>query len=193
MNQRGRKWSIGLGFAVCASLSMTAAAAASVGSGLNWLAVSQESSGLWGTSQGTPFRDAAASVTTLKILGVGSSTIDLGIQALHATPTSSTDYLARGILANAIVNPGIDSTGSTALVARQNADGGWGYNTRYPSNVLETSLALEALKRAGYTNNTVVGAGLGWLVARQNADKGWLFAAGDTSRVFYTAHALTAF
>jgi len=180
---------------LCVASPAASAEHAALGRGILWLIANQDASGLWGTAKNTPFRDATVVVTAVStvIPGCFSSSISDALGAINSTPTTSVDYLARQILANASANSGIDLAGlANNLAGRQNTDGGWAYSKRYASNLLETALALQALKSAAYANTTVLGAGVSYLTSQQNADHGWAFTAGDTSRVFYTAQALTA-
>lgn len=55
--------------------------------------------------------------------------------------------------------------GAAWLLARQNADGGWGDTVRSRSNLPTTSLALAALTLAGRESEPAVARGRGWLDA----------------------------
>lgn len=117
--------------------------------GIAWLEANQDASGLWGTDKETPFRDATAAVEILCKLDGDSLVISNGLSAIAHTRISSNDYLARKIIAIAsrresVVFP----TYVGDLPSTQNDNGGWGYNKGYGSNVLETALALKALKTA---------------------------------------------
>ncbi len=159
--------------------------------GINWLVVNQDPSGLWGTDKQTPFRDATVVVDILSTLSADSATVGAGLSAINSTLTNSTDYLARKIIAIASCNDGNVYSGTTdSLANMQNEDGGWGYQVAYGSNVLETALALRALKTASYSNMTVLGSGVSYLTSEQNPDSGWTFVAGDSSQVFYAAHVI---
>lgn len=170
---------------LCLAAFAPPAAASGVTAGIAWLAAHQDASGLWGSVQGTPFRDATVAVVALSAAGADSSGVSVALAAINETPATSTDYLARRMLANTFGDAAV-------LSARQNSDGGWGYGSRYASNLLETALAVLALKSAAHADTVTLGAGVRHLTERQNADHGWAFTAGDTSRVFYTAHVLLA-
>ncbi len=158
-----------------------------------WLAAHQDASGLWGTAEGTPLRDATTAIAALKSVGADSAGIAAAVTAINGTLLTSTDYLARRMVANSHAASAVDfGQLATDLWARQAADGGWGYGPRYGSNLLETALAVEALKSAAHADTAMLGAGVRHLTGHQNADHGWAFTAGDTSRVFYTAHVLLA-
>ena len=168
-----------------------AAQATPVTDGVNWLVSNQDPSGLWGTAKGTPFRDAAVVLSVLGILEADSAVIDNGLSAINSQSTTSTDYLARRIIAIASSGDEFPSSGVVENLANmQNEDGGWGYQKGYGSNVLETALALRALKSASYSNMTKLGTGVNFLKSQANADSAWAFVASDSSRVFYTAHVI---
>jgi hypothetical protein len=164
-----------------------------INSGVSWLVANQDASGLWGVAKKTPFRDATVVVDVLSALNADSVVINKGLGAINSIATSSSDYLARKIMATVSASGGsapsylIDS-----LANMQNPDGGWGYQKGYGSNNLETALALRSLKAAQYTNMSKLGQGVGYLTSHQNADSGWSFVAGDSSRVYYTAQAVIA-
>ncbi|MCX5753123.1 MAG: T9SS type A sorting domain-containing protein [Candidatus Krumholzibacteria bacterium] len=177
---------IAFGGSLCAQES-------AITSGANWLVANQDPSGLWGVAKKTPFRDATMVVSVLGALEADSATIDNGLSAINLIMTHSTDYLARKIMAIASCSDENVPAGLVdSLANMQNVDGGWGYQKGYGSNVLETALALRALKNASYSNMTKLGIGADYLISQQNADYGWSFVGGDSSRVFYAAHAIVA-
>jgi hypothetical protein len=184
--------SVLLGRAAMVSDDVRAQEAAITG-GIAWLVGNQDASGLWGTDKNTPFRDATAVLEVLCPLNADSATVDDGLSAVYSSSCTSADYLARKIIALASCSDGVVPSGfAESLAAMQNGDGGWGYGKGYGSNVLETALALRALKSASYSNMGQLGAGVSYLTSQQNADSGWTFVAADTSHVFYTAHTTIA-
>jgi hypothetical protein len=94
----------------------------------------------------------------------------LSTLALDAEP-SATDLLARKIIAK-------QQTGASPLaeleqlLTLQNRDGGFGAIAGYPSNVLDTSVALEALADISPKSDGASKA-LGWLTGQQKADGHW--------------------
>jgi hypothetical protein len=158
---------------------------------VDWLVVNQDPSGLWGTDKTTPFRDATMVAVALSDVGYSGATIDDGIQAINSTPTSTTDYLARKIVALVFVNESdIDQGLLDSLADLQNADGGWGFARGYGSSVFETGLALVALGNAQYSGSSALSSGMSYLQSSQNPDGGWPVVDGDTSRVYYTGYAM---
>jgi len=125
---------------------------------------------------------------TLASLGADSTGVVAVLRAINSVLPTSTDYIGRRILANGSSGFGQDVMEiASALAGGQNGDGGWGYSRFYQSDVLETALAVRALKRAGSTDTTALRLGVNYLISHQNVDHSWAFTAGDTSRVVYTA------
>jgi hypothetical protein len=191
-------------FAVIATSTAKADIGQMIQDGIDYLEANQDESGLWGTDKETPYRDSKVIVDVLARLAanhtVDPEILDAGYQAVYYVSTSSTDYLARKIIASASVNDGVVYPNLIdSLVNMQNSDGGWGYQKYYGSNTLETSLAIKALVAASYEDpepSVLTPAGT-FLVETQNndpinGDYGWAFVGEGDSRVLFTAHAVTA-
>jgi hypothetical protein len=168
--------------------------------GIDYLEANQDESGFWGMDKKTPYRDASAIVDVLGGLA-GEYTVDpdkvgSGFQAVYYMSTSSTDYLARKIMAAASVNEGVVNPALLdSLADMQNEDGGWGYQKYYGSNILETALAIKALVAGSYEDPepSVFAPASNYLVTNQNSPEcGWGFVPGDGNQVFFTAHAVIA-
>ncbi|MFH2055419.1 MAG: prenyltransferase/squalene oxidase repeat-containing protein, partial [bacterium] len=160
-------------------------------SGTAYLEANQAPSGLWGEENQSPYRDATVVVEILSRLGGDSAVVAIGSNAVYGTRTSSVDYLARKIMVAAAVNDGyVSPTLLDSLAAMQSKHGGWGYRAGYASNVLETALAIRALKSSPDGCIVCLGAGVSFLLSSQNPDGGWSFFEGDSSSVFFTAHAI---
>lgn len=78
----------------------------------------------------------------------------------------------------------------TALLQRQNADGGFGGATGYRSNALDTALALRAFKASGASQSTAIANAVAWLQANQASNGS--FVIGDPDSVYSSAEALQA-
>jgi alpha-tubulin suppressor-like RCC1 family protein len=137
--------------------------------GLAWLDAQSGTGGALVTDVQFPRQRQSEVLTTYHQLGQ-SLPGALSHLALDAKPTA-TDLLARKIAA-------MRQTGASplteleALLALQNRDGGFGAIAGYPSNVLDTSVALEALAEVSPRSDAASKA-LGWLAAQQNADGHW--------------------
>ncbi len=164
-----------------------------IADGITFLELQQDASGLWNVGGDTEFRDAAAALRVLALLEGDTAVINAGATAINAEEVKSSDYLARQIMGlNGLVNQNDIDNLIEELLARQNADGGWGYRTGYASNVLETALGLQALATVGSENTSALSGAVGYLLANQNVDGGFSFMSGDSSRVYYTALAAIA-
>ncbi|MEK9149306.1 MAG: CARDB domain-containing protein [Candidatus Desantisbacteria bacterium] len=97
-----------------------------------------------------------------------------------------TDYLARKIVV--LAGAGSETTGFlSTLTTYQNSDGGFGGYKDWTSGILDTSLALSALKSANYSESTVIEPGLWYLVSNQNPDGGWGLTEEAGSNVYLTS------
>ena len=57
-------------------------------------------------------------------------------------------------------------------------------DVRSTSMIIDTALALSALKSVNYSNQTTISNAILYLVTNQNTDGGWGFYAGDESNIF---------
>jgi flagellar hook assembly protein FlgD/Tol biopolymer transport system component len=140
--------------------------------GVQWLMAAQQADGSWQDLSQTRERDTAQVVPALKNFGPAQQHYQAGLAWLSTVSSGNLDYLARKI--EALATAGQD-TGPLVqdLLARRNADGGWGSDAKYPSTNADTALALKALSTAGYTGQSVIAKAVELLKTRQNADGGW--------------------
>lgn len=163
---------------------------ANMATALSWLKAHQRSEGYWQDNEGTRLRDTTVA---LAALARQSGTQVEQTQArswLSGQALQNTDYLARRSLA--LDGVGLEKD-TQDLLARQNADAGWGVAAGYQSNPIDTAWAILSLTR----NNTASGAAartraLGYLVQNQNSDGGWGSSSGAASRTYATTLALQA-
>ncbi len=87
---------------------------------------------------------------------------------------------SRRVIANAEI---------AALLARQGLDGGWGFDSGYLSDALDTAIALQALAAANVSAPAAAN-GLTYLSQKALADGGW--GVADTSSIYVTANVLLA-
>lgn len=167
---------------------------ASLPDALAWLRSRQGSDGSWQDKPETSTRDTAVAASVLTEL---DSLFVRGAEAadwLQLEVPPSSDYAARALAALGRLQPNTSNSALTsALLARQNSDGGWGAGARYGSDPIDTAMAIEALRSSGLSSShpALVRAG-NWLVDAQNTDGGWGAAAGGASRIAPTTAALAA-
>lgn len=172
--------------------NITFAQQASINNGLSWLLNNQDPAGLWGDPIRTPFRDTCTVIDTLSYLKASNNTsYNNGIQWILNSDAANIDSLSRRILSLS-VSGNASQSDIDILISFQNKNGGWGLNYGQLSDVLDTSLALQALKSANYTDSNTISTALGYLISTQNTDGGYGFYAGDDSNVYMTAMVVNA-
>jgi alpha-tubulin suppressor-like RCC1 family protein len=138
--------------------------------GLAWLDAQSGASGALVANVPFPRQSHAEVLTTYHQLGQ-SLPGTLRNLALDAQPVA-TDLLARKITTMRQTGASPAAVELEQLLALQNRDGGFGAIAGYPSNVLDTAVALEALAEVS-PQSEAAGKALGWLVAQQKADGHW--------------------
>lgn len=157
--------------------------------GLSWLNSSQTTTGYWPEVSTTEYLSTAAALDAIYALEPSSPTYAAAFQWMSGQVVSPTDYLSRRIIV--LKRAGMDvSSELEGLLLYRNHDSGWGGETFYLSDILDTSLALQALKAANYTDYSVPFQAVNYLTSNQNTDGGWGFAPTDSSNVFVTAAVL---
>lgn len=79
------------------------------------------------------------------------------------------------------------------LRARQNADGGWGYHEREPSNAFATGQTLYALRTLGASDgDALVARGTMWLVEHQGDDGGWSHGGSGKAEAMWAVFGLVS-
>ena len=131
-----------------------------------WLEQAQDlESGFWGPD---PVRDTAAVLQTVQLFPDSGIDVSAAQEYLSAQQPVSSDYLARKIMALAGDAHGVEQD-VAGLLLRQNSDGGFGFLDGYPSSVIDSILALDALVLAGVDDDAVIGSALGYLTALQHS------------------------
>ncbi len=158
---------------------------ADVAGGVNWLATQQDSNGSY-TNAATLVDPAQSTAQTLLTFQSLSEMSKPGIPAatsfLDTQASNNSRYLARTIEFHA--RAGSDVTALiTSLLTYQNVDGGFGLQPGYPSTVLDTAYALQALAATNYTGPQVSIA-VGYLLSRQQANGNWTDGEIDSSSYF---------
>lgn len=171
------------------AVSLAYAQLPQIPSGLGYLALSQNPDGTWDSA--TIAVDGATAtgtvLDTLQLLNQTSATsYTTAIAWLQAQIPS-----AVALMAQRSKLLGLSET--TALVAvADSVKHTWGGDTGYETNRLDTSLALQALKSANYTDQSVIFPAITYLLSSQNPDGGWGFTQNDDSNVYMTAQVLSA-
>lgn len=155
-----------------------------ISSGLNYLTSSQNPDGTWATDT-AEVETTAATVSvleTLKLLNQTAGTpYTAGTAWLQAQTPLSVDYIAQRLHTIGLADVNL-LTPSADLIK-----GGWGGDSGYETNPLDTASALQALKAANYSDLTTINPALAYLTGSQNPDGGWGFSSGDDSNVYLTA------
>lgn len=156
---------------------------------LAWLRSQQKSSGAWQDREATAVRD------TLLVHGLLNRFDPLypaqanakAVQWLVAAQAEDNDGLAR--LSRVAARSTQDE--QTRLAGMQGADGGWALLDQQQSSVLDTALALQALRQSGGFGAATARASA-WLAAAQNSDGGWGVFPGGKSQLLPTVEAARA-
>lgn len=173
------------GFAFAQSPSIT--------SGINWLTATQNIDKSWGnaSSLAAQFAATAEVVEALRLTGNTGVPYQDGLNCLNTQPANSTDFTAKRLRIRLHSGIGINDDLDQLLSYRNTIDGNWGADDEYTNFPLDTALALQALKAANYTDQSIIFLSLNYLVSTQNPDGGWGLTSDDTSNVFVTAHVLS--
>ncbi|MDD2852635.1 MAG: carboxypeptidase-like regulatory domain-containing protein [Desulfuromonadaceae bacterium] len=153
-------------------------------SGLSYLTSSQNPDGTWdtGTSQAETTAATISVLETLKLLNqTAGAPYTSGVSWLQAQSPLSVDYIAQRLHALGLADV------NTLIPSADMTKGGWGGDSGYETNPLDTSHALQTLKSANYTDLTTINAALAYLTGNQKPDGGWGFTQGDDSNVYITA------
>ncbi|MEE9910189.1 MAG: carboxypeptidase-like regulatory domain-containing protein [Deltaproteobacteria bacterium] len=155
--------------------------------GFNYLTSIQTADGAWNEGIVTDFHNASTVLETLKLFNRIGSTYNAGLQWLQLSLADNTDYLTKRIILFSQNNINYQNELTQLLALRNSLDGGWGLDVNFQSDNLDTALALQALKKINYTDQTVIQTAINYLLSNQNTDGGWGFYSGDDSRIFMTA------
>ena len=180
--------------ALWALLALPLTTLAGITEGTVWLSAQQNPDGSFGntsTSLAIEVQTTAEVLRAYQALGqTGQPVYAPALQFLNDDAEVNTEFLARKIVINA--QGGADVTALVnALIAAQNADGGFGDYVGQNSSVFDTTFALQALAAANYTSGQQAAAAVGFLMNRQGAAGGWADGENEPS-VHLTAQAFRA-
>lgn len=162
--------------------------------GLAWLIQHQHGDGRWESVPGLEVAATAAAVEALANAGVTQGeAYAKGVAWLQNHPASSTDTLARQIMALSRAGRDTSALVSRLIAWRNDATKSWGAYDHFSGSFPDTSLAMDAIQATG-TTYADAGFGIGFIVNQQNTDGGWPYVKGDIgtppSRIIPTAHNL---
>ncbi|NVN98435.1 MAG: hypothetical protein HXX17_03855, partial [Geobacteraceae bacterium] len=157
-------------------------------SGISWLKSNQTVTGSWNTelSSSTEFYTTVTVLEALINYSDASDSSVAGRNWLSSEKAESTTYLAPRIKVLA-ASGGDTAVDIATLLSYKNYDSGWGGYLNQTSNAFHTALALQTLRAANFTDQTILNQALAYLTGSQNADGGWGFVAGDRSNIYLTA------
>jgi len=145
--------------------------------GIAWLNANQHPDGFWGgavTDITTAYHSTSVVAETFQYLDISDGSFSSAVQWLSTQDTPTVDHLSRQI--EVLAQAGIDVTEKVnTLLSFRQPDGGWGIDGECTSDVIDTALALQALKAANYSDQNVISTALGFLLSKQNPDGGWGF------------------
>jgi hypothetical protein len=131
----------------------------SIEKGASWLIINQNADGSWDGLQWST-AEAILALEKQNYIDVQDA-IENGKSWIFSVNMRDADFLSRKVL--------ITGTNTSSLVSLQNSDGGWGYSKFFSSNIIDTSLALEALKKAS-PNSSSLQKGISYLKRIQQQD-----------------------
>ncbi|WP_460764631.1 carboxypeptidase regulatory-like domain-containing protein [Lysobacter fragariae] len=163
---------------------------AALNRGLDWLQAQVLSNGSLGSESASLAVVEQARTETAHTLAQAGRTSALPDLSLSEISGLSTELLARRVIGLGAIGRTQDAGEElSVLVARANADGGFGSATGQPSNPLDTSLTLLAMRAGGISRNARAQAALGYLGGAANTDGS--YSLGQAT--FATSYALQAF
>ena len=162
-------------FILLSMINITAfAQSPAITTGLSWLTSVQTSTGNWPEVNTSEYYSTTTALDAVYLLDPTNSSYASGFAWMTGQVVSPTDYLSRRIIA--LKRAGADiSAEREGLLLYRNTDGGWGGESTYLSDAIDTALALQALKAANYSNATVQYQAINFLITNQNSDGGWGF------------------
>jgi hypothetical protein len=161
-------------------------------SGLNYLSTTQNPDGSWSGDVATDFYNTFTVLETFRLFNKVNASYQMGFQWSQAYLADDVDYLTKRIILLSQNNISFADELTTLLSLRNIDSGGWGLKESFAGEVIDTALALQALKAVNYSDQNIISSALGYLLSTQNTDGGWAFrqAQGDEiyeSNVYMTA------
>lgn len=178
------------GITICFFISTAFAQSPAIDKGVSWLSSVQNADKSWGTAPFPlviPLQATTETVLALRNIDSVSQPYNDGVAWLSGQTIDNVGLLANRIVARA--SSALDNSGDlNTILSVRNAEGLWGTDEENQSNeILDTALALQALKSANYPDLSIINPALAYLTNSQNPDGGWGFVQGDDSNVYMTA------
>jgi len=165
------------------------AQADSINEGVTWLLSNQNPDGSW-SEEPRIYLDTYTALEALFHLNVNNAQISQAVSWVSIQNSSTSDDLAHRVLLLSLA--GEDTTTAlTTLLTFKNTDNGWGTDNDFSSDVLDATLALQALKAVNYSDLETISYALFYLTSNQNSDGGLGFFPENESNVYMTALVLT--
>jgi hypothetical protein len=121
--------------------SFAMAQSQSITTGIGWLTSSQTATGNWLEVNTSEYHSTTTALDAVYLLDPTNPSYATGFSWMTGQVVSPTDYLSRRIIV--LKRAGADATAELdALLLYRNTDGGWGGETTYLSDALDTALAL---------------------------------------------------
>ena len=150
----------------------------------------QHNDGSWGTDPATIYFETTEAVKTLYFLGRTGDAYQRGVNFIANFEIDGVEDHARTI--ESIFPSGIDvSDDINNIIASQNTDGGFGFDTDYASDVYHTALALIALKAASIFDSGIISPAISYMISQQNIDGSYGLSANHDS-IYLTSMATLA-
>jgi len=157
----------------------------SINEGVDWLLLSQNPDGTW-SSDARKFLDTYTALETLLSFNIDNPQVSIAINWVNGLYPDNTDDIAHKVLLLSLTEE--DTTSElSALLDFQISGDAWGTDQEFSGDVLDTTLALQALKAVGHDDLETISYALAYLLSTQNEDGGSGFYEGDDSNVYMTA------
>jgi Mg-chelatase subunit ChlD len=167
------------------SLSIESAISKSI----DWLEANQNEDGSWGNAE-VAFLDTTEVVDYFSRNEFLSDHVEKSTNWMHGLEIHNFDVAAR--ILPLIQDKDKKDAIRNLLVESQNDDGGWGIAQGYESDILDTSLVLNALTKDGNTDPEVLEAAVSYIINKQQSNGSWAFNLVDDSVVSLTAQTVLA-
>ncbi len=175
-------------YILCFSTSISfAGSPQNIDNAVTYIYFNQSVDGSWNSTTISAADVTAEVLNSLSIMGRMEFHYSNGLNWLNTQNESDIDFQARRtVLLNSAANLNI-------LLSNRNQSGGWATYPDYANNtILDTALAIHALKAANYTDYSILYQAINFLSTTQNSDGGWGSTSGSESNAYVTAQVLKA-